>query len=133
MNLQKSSVRKKWINSLSTTHTITLSSYNLELSPHGTLKSTLCPLMISRFSTNTSTTIFRKDSFIPLSLHPLYQFSSSRKQMENYASVLTIKALTRSQSRITTPYRSSTNYLITFTTLSTSQNATCMISTIDYV
>src|ERR1700738_5370250 len=99
MNSQKSSVRKKRINSLSTTHTITPSSYNLELSPYETLKSTPCPLMNSRSSVNTSTTIFRKDSSTPLSLHPLHQFSLSRKRMENYVSTSTIKASRKSQSR----------------------------------
>ena len=132
MNSQKSSVRKKWINSLSTTHMITSSSYNLELSPHGTLKSTPCPLTNSRSSANTSTTISRKDSFMFLSLHSLHQSSLSRKQMENYISTLTIKILTKSQLRITTPCYSSTNYSTVFITLSTSQNVTYVISTINY-
>src|ERR1700738_2137427 len=130
MNSQKSSARKKRINSLSTAHTITPSSYNLEPSPHGTLKSTPCPLTNSRSSANTSTTIFRKDSSASLSLHPLHQSSSSRKRMENYVSVLIIKASTRSQSRTTTPCHSSTNYSTASATPSTSRNVTCAMSTI---
>src|ERR1700724_2686593 len=117
MNSQKSSVRKKWINSLSTTHTITPSSYNLELSPHGTLKSTPCPPTNSRFSANTSTTISRKDSSAPLSLCSLHQSSLSRKRMENYTSASTIEASTRSQSRTATPCRSSMNYSTALATL----------------
>src|ERR1700738_3813059 len=133
MNSQKSSARKKRINSLSTAHTITPSSYNLEPSPHGTLESTPCPPTNSRSSANTSTTISGKDSSAPLSLRLLHQSSSSRKRMENYASASTIETSTRSQSRTATPCRSSMNYSTTFATPSTSQNATCVMSTIDYV
>src|ERR1700738_2775571 len=132
MNSQKSSARKKRINSLSTAHTITSSSYNLELSPHGTLESTPCPPTNSRSSANTSTTIFRKDSSTSLSLHSLHQSSSSRKRMENYASALTIKTSTRSQSRTATPCRSSTNYSTASVTPDTSQNATYAMNTINF-
>src|SRR6202043_556910 len=133
MNSQKSSARKKRINSLSTAHTITPSSYNLEPSPHGTLESTPCPPTNSRSSANTSMTISGKDSSAPLSLRPLHQSSSSRKWMENYASASTIEASTRSQSRTATPCRSSMNYSTASATPGTSRNVTCATGTIDYV
>src|ERR1700738_1552191 len=99
----------------------TSSSYSLELSPHGTLKSTPCPLMNSRSSANTSMTISRKDSSAPSNLCPPHQSSSSRKRMENYTSVLTIEASTRSQSRTAIPCRSSTNYQTASVTPDTSR------------